>query len=470
MRRWSLAGVVVLTVLVAGAASSAGAIVPDRSGGVGLARCVKALRGLGTGGLARAAAGSADPTVISNFAVFRRHRSAADRLTARDLGTQLAAAGARTYDPSAAVHLLGSGARSAVYAVPATIARPTVPAGCAGRPRFGGVRAYLAMRTDQIGSGPGACLISTLVIPGGRTSPLPGKTRPRPMRVVAGAQCESEAVLSGYVGALGDQDLGLTQRHGLIPDGISSITYTLSDGRAFTAPVAGNLVTEPAALSRPVTVRHLTASRLKRLLTARLPTTVTETGPGGQPVASLARPASLITDIVGGYSFLRKLLKLSSTKTSSGMSSTSASCSARTHHCVAVTVTMGCSSERHCHISRAIHRYRYVTARPPAGTTGPNRQPTGPVVARITRFIARPGRLSLVLRGAPDHRVTVLLAVSCFARDSATSSGGPPLTVSVPSRTTIPLPGRARAFRGCDVGAIVVARGHRPVHATIARG
>ncbi|MGH2910316.1 MAG: hypothetical protein ACRDK8_13610 [Solirubrobacteraceae bacterium] len=465
---------VVLVVVVAGAASSAGAIVPGRSGGVRLARCVRAVIGAGAGHRARPVAGSADPTVVSGFAVFRRHRSAADRLpVGADLREQLAVAGARTYDPSAAVALVRTGAHAVVYAVPATVAVPTLPVGCAGLRQLAGVRGYLALRADETGSGKGACLISTQLAPSPPTMPLPGRARPQPPEqlTVAGAACESEAVLSGYVGAFGEGSLGAAHQLALIPDPIASITYALPDGRALTAPVAGNLVTVPAALTGRIAARHLTAAKLKRLLAARLPTTVTETGADGRPVAGLARPASLISDFVRGLSFLRRLYAVGSTTTSSSSTSgTGASCSARTHRCVAVTVTTTCNGDERCHMRRTIERYRYRTAKPPAGTTGPDTQPTGPIVARVNRLITRPTRPVLVLRGAPHHRVVVLLSVTCFARHSDTGVGGPPLKVAVPSRTPISLPGHARAFRACAVGALVVSRGHGPVHATVVRG
>jgi hypothetical protein len=470
----AVVGVVVLVVMVVSTASSPGAIARGRGDRALLTRCVKVVLGIG-GGSATPVAGSADPTLVASLAAFRRARSAADTLpAAAHLREELAAAGATTYDPSAAVLLTRSGTHAAVYGVPATILLPVLPTGCGSLPQFAGVGAYLASQADESGSGPGACMISTQLVqsePSG--SSLPGEATPKPTRTltVAGAVCKSEAVLSGYVGALGDERLGSAHELALIPDGVTAITYTLADGRRFTAPVAGNMVTPPAALSIPPTARPVTAAELGQQLAAHLPTTVTETGTGEYPIASLTRPDSLIADTVGSFSFLRGLLAPSSiSSSSSSISSTGASCSARTHRCVAVTVTTTCDSHERCQTSRTIHRYRYVTARPPAGTTGPDTQPTAPIVGRVSRFITRPAKLRLVLSGAPHRQVVVLLAVSCFSRNSAASAGGPPLQVAVPSRTPIALPGPARTFRACDVGALVISSQHGPVHVTVARG
>jgi hypothetical protein len=468
----AVVGLVVLVVMVVSTASSPGAIARGRGDRALLTRCVKVVLGIG-GGSATPVAGSADPTLVSGLAVFRRARSAVDTLpAAAHLREELAAAGATTYDPSPAVLLTRTGAHAAVYGVPATISLPVLPAGCGSLPQFAGVGAYLASQADESGSGPGACMISTQLVQSEPSrSSLPGEATPKPTRTltVAGAVCKSEAVLSGYVGALGDERLGSAHELALIPDGVTAITYALADGRLLTAPVVGNLVTPPAALSIPPTAHPVTATELGQQLAAHLPTTVTETG--AYPIASLTRPDSLIADTVGNFSFLRGLLApISISSSSSSTSSTGASCSARTHRCVAVTVTTTCNSHERCQTSRTIHRYRYVTAKPPAGTTGPDTQPTAPIVGRVNRFITRPAKLTLVLSGTPHHQVVVLLSVSCFSRKSAASAGGPPLQVAVPSRTPIALPGPARTFRACDVGALVISSQHGPVHVTVARG
>ncbi len=281
--------------------------------------------------------------------------------------------------------------------------------------------------------------------------------------------CKSEAVLSGYVGALGGLLVGSRTQRVLIPDGASAVTYTLSDGHQFTVGVARNLAAPPAALSIQTSPQRLTAAELRQQLAAHLPTTVTETGAGVYPPVTLTRPVSLIPDIVGSLSFLRHLL-LSSSVRSSSSSSTGASCSARTHRCVAVTVTTTCDAREHCHMSRTIHRYRYVGAKPPPGTTGPDNQATAPIVARTNRVFTRPRKLTLVLSGTPQRHVVVLLSVNCFSRNSAAGSGGPPLQVAIPSRTPIALPGPGRAFRTCDVGVLVTSTQRSRVHVTVARG
>jgi hypothetical protein len=464
---------VMLAVVVSGA-SSAGAVARRSGDRPLLTRCVKAVLGI-AGGSAAPVAGNADPTLVSSFAVFRRVRSVVDTLpAATHLREELAAAGARTYDPSATVLLRRTGPHAAVYGIPATISLPDLPAGCDSLPQFAGVGSYLATQADENGSGTGACLISTQLLASQPSEPsLPGEasTKPTQTLTVTGAACKSQGVLSGYAGALGDERLGSTPKLALIPDGVTEITYTLADGRELTAPVAGNLVIPPAALSIPPTAHPVTAPELGQQLAAHLPATVTETGAGAYPIATLTRPDSLITDAVGSFSFLRSLLTPSSiTSSSSSTSGTGASCSARTHRCLAVTVTTTCTSNERCQTTRTIHHYRYVTAKPPAGTTGPDTQPTAPIIGRVNRFITRPTRLTLVLSGSPHHQVVVLLSVSCFSRNSAATAGGPPLHVAVPSSTPIALPGSARSFRACDVGALVTSSQHGTVQATVRRG
>jgi hypothetical protein len=467
----AVGGFVLLVVIGVVTASSAGAIAGGRGDRARLTRCVRSVLGNG-GRTATPVAGSADPILVSRFAVFRRARSAVDTLpAAARLREELDAAGAVAYDPSAAVLLTRTGAHAAVYGVPASISLPVLPPGCGGLPQFAGVGAYLAFQADETGSGPGACMISTQLVPSPPSgSSLPGQAAPKPttMISVVGAVCRSEAVLAGYVGALGDERLGSPHELALIPDGVTAITYALADGRRLTAPVVGNLVTPPAALSIPPTPHPVTATELGQQLAAHLPTTVTEAGAGAYPIASLTRPDSLITDTVGSFSFLRGLLAASSVgNSSSSTSGTGASCSARTHRCVAVIVTTTCNSHDQCRPTRTIHRYRYVTAKPPAGTTGPDTQPTAPIVGRTNRYITRPTKLTLVLSGPPHRQVVVLLSVSCFSRNSAAGASGPPLQVAVPSRTPIALPGPARTFRACDVGALVTSSQHGPVHVNV---
>lgn len=460
----------VVVVVVAGAASPTAAIARGRGDRALVNRCLMAVLGVGRRP-AWPVSGSADPQVVSQFAVFRRMPSNAAALpTAAHLRAALAGAGATTYDPSAAVLLTRNGAHGAVYAVPATMALSTVPVGCDRLPHFSGVGAYLALRAQQTGSGPGACVVSTQLearVPSG-SSP-PGAIPPKPTKTLAVTQmlCQSEAVLSSYVGALGAALQGSRTQIALIPDGVSAISYTLADGHRFSVPVEGNLATLPAALSMRTALRHPSAAALGRSLSAHLPTTVTENGPGGNPIATLTRPVSLVADAVGSFSFLRAVLMSSSVGTSSS-STSGASCRARTHRCVAVTVTTTCDSHQHCQTRRTIHRYRYVGARPPAGTTGPDTQPTAPIVARTNRLVNRPTKLTLVLSGTPHRRVLVLLSVNCFSRNSAASSGGPPLQLAVPSRTPIGLPGRT--FHACDVDALVTSTQPGAVHVAVARG
>src|SRR5450755_3280763 len=101
-------GVVVLVVMVVSSAASLGAVARAGVDRALLTRCVKVVLEKGS---ATPAAGSASPTLVSSFAVFRRARSAVDTLpVAAHLREQLATAGAETYDPSQAVLLRRTGA------------------------------------------------------------------------------------------------------------------------------------------------------------------------------------------------------------------------------------------------------------------------------------------------------------------------------------------------------------------------
>jgi len=264
-----VSGAVALAIV--GAASPAGATT---NASALLTHCARVLLGVERSP-ATPVVDSADPLLVSRFAILRRTRTHADDLpAAARLRPSLAFANATTYDPSAAVLLSRSGAQGSVYAVPATMALPVLPTECTRLPRFAGAGAYLALQAQETGSGPGACLVATQpeqVAPDGQS--LPGAPPPRPARTltVAGAACASEAILSGYRGTLGDGLLSPHTRLALIPDGISTITYTRANGRQFTVPVARNVARVPATLSTPSPVRHPGATELGRLLTTRCP-------------------------------------------------------------------------------------------------------------------------------------------------------------------------------------------------------
>jgi len=196
-----------------------------------------------------------------------------------------------------------------------------------------------------------------------------------------------------------------------------------------------------------------------------LPVTVAENGADGTVLATYTRPPSLIRESVREAVLLERLLGGFST----GSTDDYVSCSARTHRCVAVLVSASCNPRRRrCETSRKIVRYRYVTRRPPSGTTGP--VPTGPIRARLNRWVTDPGKLSLALTGAPHHGVNVLVSVNCFSgRNGGTAFGEsrPPLQVAVPSRTHVLTVGRHRA---CGIGVLVVSSQPGPIHARLVRG
>ena len=415
----------------------------------------------------------------AQFAVFRRPRSAADVLPAGvRIASALRFAHVASYDPTRLVRLRRQGS-GGLYALPATIGPVTLPPGCGVLPQLKGLPAYLAAQQDQRGAGPGACLFAVSREPVGIPGPyLPGArnptvtTRPR----ASFATCESDTILTGYTGALGTAfGSGLA----LVPDGVDAIAYTLASGRRLTMSVTGNLVTTPAALVIAPSPHRLTAAALTSELVAHLPTTIAETGPSGQLVATLSRPDTLIPDLVGEVTFLSDLVASSSRSGagSAGSESSSSSsvgagawCQTRTHRCVAVLVNSSCDRHQRCRITRAIYRYRYVGRKPPLGSTGVDTQPTAPIVGRIDRLVSRPRTLSLAISGALHRPVVVLTAVECFARNRAAGGSSPPLHVEVPSRTRIPLPGRAGSFTACAVGALVTSAQRGAVRVRIVRG
>lgn len=466
--------VAALMALVVGAStvSPAGAAGASSRGAL-LNRCLSVV----LFGSARAHAVSAPGSgaaIAARYAVFRRPRTAADTLPAGiHLGAALGFAHATTFDRSALVRLrrVGSGA---VYAVPASIAPVPLPAGCAGLPQLRGIDAYSTARNDELGTGPGACLLVTRRVPTASPGPyLPGAKRPAAREKVqlGGAVCYGGAALTGYVGTLGGF---FAQRFILLGDGVTTITYALASGAQFTVPVSGNLAQTPTTLTIPPSRRTPTAATLTSELTAHLPTTVTETGPSGQLVATLTRPDTIIPDVVAEFTFLKRLVTSAQTSGSSSSSSTSigggASCVARTHRCVAVTVTTSCNTHHRCRTTRSIHRYRYVGTRPPRGTTGPDTQPTAPIVGRGDRLVRHPGKLSLVLDGTPQRHAVVIVAVTCFSRNGEGEAGGPALSHVVPSRIRISLPGRPRSYRACDVSVLVTSTQRGPVRVRVVRG
>lgn len=469
---WALvagAGVVTAVVVIAGLGAPAGAAARSGTSHALLNRCARQVLGLG-GRAARPVAGSADPQLSSDFAVLRRTRTRSDRLpVVARLGTSLASVGAATYDPGATVRLERVGGQGAVYAVPATLTLPTLSARCARLPRFAGAGSYLALRSLESGSGPGLCVVEVQREPTMSFGvQLPGRPRPKPRMklTVTATTCQSTANLIGYMGAVTQLITAGATTRVLVPDGIMALTYTLADGRRLTAPVAANLATLPAGLSTGAGP-HLKPAGLGAWLASHLPTTVTGTGPSIPPV-TLTRPAALIPDNLRAIAFLRRIFTVREAGSSSD-TSVQASCSARTHRCVAVIITTACNTQRRCTTTRKIKRYRYVGARPPRGTTGPITLPTGPILARVNPVFTRPRRLSLVLSGRASHRVSVIETVNCFARRSATAGGGGPTQrLAVPSRTRVVLPGHG--YRSCEVSVLVIGARHDHVHARVVRG
>ncbi len=465
----ALCGVAALLVVTADSAALAAG---NRSTNLRLLdRCVKLMTGEATAG-DRAVAGAADPQVATELSIFRATRTSADTLPATsDLGQALAGARATTYDPAASVRLsLGSTHYGPAYAVPATLAAPHLPARCARLGSLAGLRVAFALRTQEIGTGPGVCVVTTHVEPAEPPVPvLPGK-RPLPgrkARTVADAGCESLTAMASYFGLFGAGLSGAGVPVALLPDGVSAITATFADGHRVTKPVSGNLVEGSmwTGTGRTTKLGKATRAKLVRLLDAEAPAAVTEDDANGTPIATFARPTSLIPEFVRESLGLERLLD----SVSAFSVDTYVACSAQTHRCVAVVVFASCDPRHHrCEMSRKIERYRYVTRRPPRASAGP--LPTGPIRARLNGYVRRPGRLSLVLSGTPHHRVDVLVEISCFSlRNEGIGSGQsrPPFQVAVPSRTHLLTVGR---HRDCGVDVLVVSSGRGPIHARLARG
>lgn len=464
----ALCGIAALLAGAVVAVSAAGAATHSRA----LIRCARLMAGGGKASAHRLP-GSANPQVTGELSIFRAARTSSDTLpAASNLGQALGSAEARTYDPSASVRLHIDGTQGGfVYAVPATLSPPRVPAHCAHLSGLAGVRAVLALRTLETGSGPGICLIGIHAFSAQNPAPpLPGKPPLRgtgTSQTLATAGCESLAVMQSYLGMFGGALLGAGFPAVLVPDGVSSVTYALADGRQATAAVTGNLLTMPVKATADSHLGKASKRKLLRVLDAQEPVTVTQNGADGTTVATYERPPSLIPELVRQFLAIRRLLVISTTSSEDSY----VSCSARTHRCVAVVVSSTCNVRRHrCTMRRSIKRYRYVTRRPPRGTTGHLVVPTGPVRARVDRYVRHPGRLSLVLSGTPHRRVDVLLEISCFSsRNGGTESSGSgrPLEVAVPSRTHVVT---VRRHRGCAVNALIVSSGRGPIHARLVRG
>lgn len=470
-----LAALLIAVVTAVTAVSAADAAANGSAHRRELLQCAKLLVGVGKGS-ARAQPGSADPQLAAELSILRAARTPRDTLpAASNLGRALKEAEATTYDPSASVRLdPGTTKAGAVYAVPVTLTAPPVPARCAHLLGLALLRGLIALKQEETGTGPGICLINAPLL---RTGPprsiLPGKRPPGKAvsRRVATAGCESLAVMASYLGTFGGGLSGVGSPLVLVPDGVSALTYTFSDGHQLTAPVTQNVATfSPArkSIKRPPKVTRATLTREFNTLT---PVTVTEQDAAGAAVATYPRLPSLVPLLVrDALGFERSRATSGTTTQSFGSEQVFASCSARTHRCVAAVVSTSCNAaHRRCKLSRRIARYRYVGRRPPRGTTGKVVVPTAPIRARVSRYVTRPGRLTLALSGAPHHRVDVLVASSCFSRSGGTGSGvgGPPLRLSVPSRTPV---ATVRRHRACDVNVLVMSSQRGPIQARLARG
>lgn len=443
-----------------------------------LDRCLRGAFGLESGA-AEAVAGSTSPLISSQFAIFRASSSPSSELPALGgLRQDLAHAGARTYDPSRLVMLFRAGAGRTVYAVPATITGPSLLKGCdAALARLPGAEAFIGLQAMQTGSGPGVCLLSAQVESSFRSGPrLPGAAAPRPTKSVevTAAMCKSAAVLSSYTGAAG-YSIGLPGGQiALLRDGITEVRYAFSDGRRVTVDVARNIARLPASLFLQSQLRNAALAGQLRALAKVAPTVVIEASTDGATIARLPRPSQLFTDLAGSLTFLKRSLTVTHTTTTTGANAgsyaTTASCSARSHACIAVTVSTKCDSRLHCRISRIIEHYRYVGSRPPAGTTGQSTLPTAPIVARASRLLTPPRAVELVLSGAPQRQVRVLVSATCSGAASGVSGPGQTLEVSVPSRTQIELPTAAKSMHACDVAALITSAQHSTIHAALTTG
>jgi hypothetical protein len=450
-------GRLMVCLLAASAAVAAtGVEARATSGAAPVQRCGEAIFGVAGPG-AQAVAGSADPQVVASLSILRRPRTAADALPAVPrLGRALSGAGAATYDPAASVRLGPFGTRGGLYALPATLSAQAATVACRGIP---GSSAYLQMQADLSGTGPGACLVATSREQVRPATGPPGAPRPGPTLTVTGVRCESSPVLAGYVGTLADAALGGPS---LMIDGVTGLSYLQSSGQTLAATVTDNLFTAPEQLTATTgepTGGPTGGTRLAEQLDHLLPVSVTELGAGGAPLATLARPAQLVADVVAGVAFESRVLRQGATTTSSSSVGGAPTCSVRTHRCVAVTLDTACDGPGHCRVRRVIHRYRYAGRHPPRGSRHTGPEPTGPIVARIVRAIRRPTRIRLALRGTAPRGVVPLESVSCSRGDGEAIAGGPASPVAVPSRSAVRLPGRSAS---CQVTVLVV--GHPGDH------
>jgi hypothetical protein len=471
-----LLGVVIAALATSGAALATGATGSRGAGTRLLGRCAAIALGLG-GSRAAAAPGSADPGVEAQFALLRRPRTAADALPAgADVPLILSSGGAGSFDPAASVKVESLPHHATLYAVPATVRSPVLPAVCASLPQGPDLAGVVALDAEAIGSGPGVCLVTVArALEIGR---LPGKQLPHVL--AQEASCASATVLAGYPGATGLHREAASSPF-LVPDGITSLTDTFADGRQVTIPVSGNLATAPRVKAPPSGSTRLTIAQLRADLIAAVPTTVTEVGAAGAPVATLARPDDLVGNLVASFRLLRSALRGLTGATSTGSSGATVSCQSGTHRCTSVTLSSACHSgpsgglgggPPRCRLDRRIRRFRRSGSTPAGHAGAPNPLLTAPIRARVAQRVTHPGKLTLVLKGAPQDHVGVFASVNCFSGASA-ASGNPGLPIvdaAVPSRTPLTLPGPASTHHTCVVNALVTSTRHDAIRVSVARG
>jgi hypothetical protein len=406
---------------------------------------------------ARAVPGSAGQDVLAQFAALRDASGNVTLPGSVHLAQALGASEVTSYDPSRLVELKTIG-QETLYAVPATIAKPTLPPGCAKLPKLAGIDTFLAGVELIHGVGPGACLLGILPA---TTAPVgAGSLTSGP--VLDGTDCESSRALAGYAGVFGS-----VAQHTLIPDGIDTLQYAFADGRKVTASVSHNLVESTSTLNLG-SGSQLSRATLTSRVEAALPTSITESGPGPYADVTYPRPSALVVDAVGAAMFVDRLAELLAPSSSSGSGSTigGTACSRRTHRCVTYAITTTCG-ERHCSISRRIRRFRYEGNKLP--TFANAKLPalaTAPIVGKASIALTKRKHLQLALAGAPRKRVAVFLSIDCVRRNTAAVGGGPTLYLAVPSRTAIPaseIPGPGK----CVANVLVTSTTPGPVSIAI---
>ncbi|MBO0769064.1 MAG: hypothetical protein J2O48_10315 [Solirubrobacterales bacterium] len=228
--------------------------------------CFKSMRALAP--KPRSLHGSADPSVLGAFSVFRKPvRPNLD--ISHNLDGPVS-----SYDPTHA-GLLISNKHGQAYLVPVRLGTYPETDACKKVPD---ADAYFAAISDIWGSGPGVCTVSSS--PDSPTDDL----------------CTSLSRIEGYSYPAGPMFGSTTSQ--LVPDGVSRVDYAFADGKVQSRSVSHNLVSRPHPPDPPKSPATFTAAygrALKRWFAKALPTQIVWLNANGSVIAIHRRPHGLVT-------------------------------------------------------------------------------------------------------------------------------------------------------------------------------